>query len=166
MNETFRPRSNFAWAGSAYVLIILFGANSILVGSNAMQTIIELAVCAILSAAVYAIWIKPKLVIGGDSIEVVNPLRSQVIRYSEVLELETKWALSIIHTQGKTTVWVAPASGKQRWIADKKFGWYSSGLAFTESKGSHGGEVSMSESLDSLSGQAAHMIRERIKRSH
>jgi hypothetical protein len=164
MNETFRPRSNFAWAGSAYVLIILFGVNSIVVGTNAIQTVFELIVCAIFGVVVYGIWIKPKMVLGAEAIEVVNPLRTHTISYKDVLELETKWALSIIHTGGKTTVWVAPASGKQRWIADKKFGWYSSGLAV--SRGNQGGEGSMSSSLDSLSGQAAFTIRERIKRKH
>jgi hypothetical protein len=164
MNETFRPRSNFAWAGSAYVLIILFGVNSIVVGTNAIQTVFELIVCVIFGIVVYGIWIKPKMVLGAESIEVVNPLRTHTISYEDVLELDTKWALSIIHTEGKTTVWVAPASGKQRWIAEKKFGWYSSGLAV--SQGNHGGEESMSSSLDSLSGQAAFTIRERIKRRH
>lgn len=166
MNETFRPRSNFAWAGCAYVLIVLFSANSILVGTNALQSILEIIFSAVLGIIVYGIWIRPKMVLGAESIEVVNPTRSQIIPYSEVLELETKWALSIIHAAGKTTVWVAPASGKQRWIADKKFGWYTSGVASTENKAGTGGEISMSASLDSLSGQAAYMIRERIKRSH
>jgi hypothetical protein len=164
MNETFRPRSNFAWAGSAYVLIILFGANSILVGTNAMQTIVELGLCAFLSMAVYASWIKPKLVIGADSVEVVNPLGTEVIAYSDIQDLETKWTLTIIHTSGKTRVWVAPASGKQRWIAEKKFGFYSDGLSSNERH--NGGEETMSSSLDSLSGQAAYLIRERIKRAH
>jgi hypothetical protein len=164
MNETFRPRSNFVWAGCAYVLIILFGANSILVGANALQSILEIIFCFVLGVIVYGIWIKPKMVLGVESIEVVNPLRTQIIRYTEVLELETKWALSIIHTEGRTTVWVAPASGKQRWIADKKFGWYSSGLTVSQSR--QEGEESMSSSLDSLSGQAAYIIRERIKREH
>jgi len=87
-----------------------------------------------------------------------------LIAYSDVLELETKWSLAIIHSRGTTRVWVAPASGKQRWVAEKKFGWYTSGLASAESK--HGGEETMSASLDSLSGQAAYMIRERMKRAH
>jgi hypothetical protein len=166
MNETFRPRSNFVWAGCAYALIVLFGANSIIVGTNALQSIFEIIFCAVLAVIVYGIWIKPKMVLGVESIEVVNPLRSQSVRYTEILELETKWALSIIHTDGKTTVWVAPASGKQRWIADKKFGWYTSGVASTDNKAGSGGEISMSASLDSLSGQAAYLIREQIKRSH
>jgi hypothetical protein len=99
-----------------------------------------------------------------DVIEVVNPLRTELIAYSDVLELETKWSLAIIHSRGTTRVWVAPASGKQRWVAEKKFGWYTSGLASAESK--HRGEETMSASLDSLSGQAAYMIRERMKRAH
>jgi hypothetical protein len=164
MNETFRPKSNFAWAGSAYVLIILFGANSVLVGTNVMQTIVELGLCAILSVVVYAFWIKPKLVIGVEAVQVFNPLRTEVIPYKDVVELETKWALTIIHAAGKTRVWVAPASGKQRWIAEKKFGFYSGGLSSNERFG--GGEGTMSASLDSLSGQAAYMIRERMKRTH
>ena len=36
--------------------------------------------------------------------EVVNPLRTELIAYKDVLELETQWALTIIHTGGKTTV--------------------------------------------------------------
>jgi hypothetical protein len=99
-----------------------------------------------------------------DVIEVVNPFRTESISYKDVLDLETKWSLAIVHSRGKTKVWVAPATGKQRWIAEKKFGWYGGGLPLSESKST--GMESMSASLDSVSGQAAFLIRERIKRSH
>ena len=146
------------------VLITLFGINSFWVGTNAAQTIFELLLCFIFGGAVYLIWIRPKLVLRDDVIEVINPLSSKVIAYREVLDLETKWSLAIIHPGGKTRVWVAPATGKQRWIAEKKFGWYGGGLPLSESKGS--GMESMSSSLDSVSGQAAYLIRERMKRAH
>jgi hypothetical protein len=164
MNETFRPRSNFAWAGTSYVLIALFAANTLLVVGDNIQIIRDLVLCAILSVLVYIFWIKPKLVLGVDKIEVVNPLRTELIAYSDVLDLETKWSLAIIHTRGKSRVWVAPASGKQRWVADKKFGWFGGSVPLTDSRSA--GMESMSASLDSLSGQAAYMIRERIKRLH
>ena len=164
MNETFRPRSNFAWAGTSYVLIALFAANTLWVVGDNIQIIRELVLCAILSALVYIFWIKPKLVLGVDKIEVVNPLRTELIAYADILELETKWSLAIIHTRGKSRVWVAPASGKQRWVADKKFGWFGGSVPLTDSKSA--GMETMSASLDSLSGQAAYMIRERIKRLH
>ena len=164
MDETFRPRSNVAWAGTSVVLIALFGANSLWVSESANQMIFELALCAALIALVYIFWLRPKLVLRSDVIEIVNPLRTELIAYTDILDLETKWSLAIIHTHGKSRVWVAPASGKQRWVADKKFGWFGGNVPLTDSK--NAGMESMSASLDSLSGQAAYMIRERIKRLH
>jgi hypothetical protein len=108
--------------------------------------------------------LRPKLVLRSDVIEIVNPLRTELIAYTDVLDLETKWSLAIIHTRGKSRVWVAPASGKQRWVADKKFGWFGGSVPLTDSKSA--GMETMSASLDSLSGQAAYMIRERMKRLH
>lgn len=104
------------------------------------------------------------MVLRDDVIEVVNPLHTVLIPYRDVLDFETKWALKIVHSRGKTIVWVAPASGKRRWIGDKTFGWYGSNVPFSES-----GQIeteAMSESLNSFSGQAAYMIRERMKRLH
>lgn len=164
MNETFRPRSNFAWAGTSYVLIALFAANSLWVVDDNIQIMRDLVLCTILSFFVYIFWIKPKLLLGVDAVEVVNPFRSELISYRDVLDLETKWCLCIVHTGGKCRVWVAPASGKQRWVAEKKFGWISGNVPSSDSRSD--AMESMSASLDSLSGQAAYMIRERIKRSH
>lgn len=146
------------------MLITLFAVNGLMLNTNMRQTFTELLFCAFLTFLTYLIWVKPKLVLKVDTVEVVNPLRTDLISYSDILDLETKWSLAILHTGGKTRVWVAPATGKQRWVADKKFGWYSSGLTSTERN--YGGEENMSASLDSLSGQAAYMIRERIKRAH
>jgi len=164
MNETFRPRSNFVWAGVSLVLILLFAVNSVLVATSATQNIVEFAISLILAATAYLIWIKPKLVLKGDHIEVVNPLSTVVIPYADVIELNTKWSLTITHSRGKTKVWVAPAGGKQRWIADTKFGWITSGAPVTQSKGIE--MESMSASMHSFSGQAAYMIQERIRRIH
>jgi hypothetical protein len=164
MAETFRPKSNFVWAGISFLLLLLFAANSILILKNPTQRNIELLGCIVLGGFAYLIWIKPKLLLGDNEILVVNPWGSETIAYSDVIELETKWALKIVHARGKTRVWVAPASGKRRWIADTKFGFYGSSMPLSKSNSTDSG--TMSESLDSLSGQAAYMIRERIKRLH
>jgi hypothetical protein len=164
MNETFRPKSNFAWAITSYILISLFVINSFWVVSDNLQIVRDLAIGTILGFLVYIFWIRPKLVLKADFIEVINPLRTVLIAYSDVLDLETKWSLAIVHSGGKTRVWVAPATGKQRWIAEKKFGWYGGGGPLSQSKSA--GTESMSASLDSVSGQAAFLIRERIKRNH
>ena len=164
MNETFRPRSNFAWAATSYILIALFAVNSLWVVEDNIQIIRDLFVCTVLSVLVYFFWIKPKLILRADVIEVVNPFRTELVAYSDVIDLETKWSLAIVHTHGRTRVWVAPASGKQRWVAEKKFGW--TGGNFITNRPQSDGMESMSASLDSLSGQAAYMIRERVKRLH
>lgn len=164
MHKTFRPRINFVYAGFAIVLLALFAANSFLVVTNTLQIVFEIVFCFVLGGLTFLVWIKPKIVLRDDVIEVVNPLRTDVIPYREVQDLETKWALTIIHSRGKTRVWVAPASGKRRWIANKTFGWYGSSVPLSESRPSD--SEAMSESLDSLSGQAAYMIRERMKRLH
>jgi hypothetical protein len=104
------------------------------------------------------------MVLQESHIEVVNPLNTVLIPYTDVIELNTKWTLAITHSRGTTKVWVAPAGGKQRWIADKKFGWLSSDIPLSQSRGIE--MESMSSSLYSFSGQAAYMIQERIKRTH
>ena len=164
MNEVFRPRSNYIWASISFTLLSLFAANSVMVNTSAGQTFLEIVSFIILGGFTYLLWIRPKLVLRSEFIEVVNPLRTEIIPYSEVVELDTKWALTIIHNRGKTRVWVAPASGKRKWIADNTFRWYGSNVPLSDSR--NPASENMSASLDSLSGQAAYMIRERIKRGH
>jgi hypothetical protein len=143
-------------------LILLFATNSVLVNTSRVQTVIELIVCCSLSILIYAIWIRPKLVLNDAEITVVNPFRTETIACHEVQGLETKWALTIVHDRGRTRVWVAPATGKRRWITDKTFGWYAHGIPGSATSSSD--SQSMSESLASSSGQAAYMIREHLKR--
>ena len=132
--------------------------------TSSFQTFFELFGCLALAGLTYLLWIRPKLVLRDDGVEVINPLSWVFIPYKEIVELDTKWALTIIHQRGKTRVWVAPASGKRKWIADRTFGWYGSNVPLSDAR--YTGAESMSASLDSLSGQAAYMIRERMKRSH
>ena len=164
MDQIFRPKYNFLLAGVSYVLIFLFAANGFYVITSPLQTIIELGLCIALGVLTYVMWIRPKLMLMDDSISVVNPFKTELIPYSDIIELETKWTLAIIHRRGKTRVWVAPISGKRRWIADTTFGWYARGIPL--SKTTQRDSQSMSESVNSLSGQAAYMIRERMKRIH
>jgi len=164
VSKTFRPKGNLVLAGVSYVLILLFAANGFYVVSKPLQTVLELVLCVCLGFITHVMWVRPKLVLQSDAIEVVNPLKTVLIPYSEVIDLETKWALAIIHQHGKTRVWVAPTSGKRRWIADTTFRWYGRGIPLSETT-RHGSE-SMSESINSLSGQAAYLIRQQIKKLH
>ena len=164
METVFRPRSNYFWAGVSFMLIFFFAINTILTITNTVQIIFELLLCVTFSVFTYLIWIKPKLVFLQEYLVVVNPIRRETIAYAEVLELETKWSLRIIHSRGAIRVWVAPASGKRQWIADKRLGFIGSRIPLSPTKTIDTG--TMSGSLNSFSGQAAYLIRERIKRLH
>lgn len=164
MSETFRPRSNLVWAGISILLISLFATNSFVVNTNPVQIVMEVLICLALVGVCFVIWIRPKLIFRDEVLEVINPLKTEVIPYDDVVELQTQWALRIVHTGGKTTVWVAPASGKRKWIAEQRFGMYGSHVPLSQS--THNTAETMSGGLDSFSGQAAYMIRERIKRRH
>lgn len=164
MNDTFRPRSNFVWAGVSFVLLALFMANSVLVLGFSSQTFVEVIVSCLLGSISYLFWIRPKMMLNTEGVLVVNPITTTLIPYSDILSMETKWALTIVHKKGKTRVWVAPASGKRRWIADETFGMFGRGILTAENKSKE--STVMSESLDSLSGQAAYLIREKLKRLH
>jgi hypothetical protein len=145
-------------------LLSLFAANSVIVNESVGQTVLEILFFIILGGFTYLLWIRPNLILRDEFIEVINPLRKEIIPYSEVVDLDTKWALTIIHKRGKTRVWVAPASGKRKWIAENTFRWYGSNVPLSDARNT--GSENMSASLDSLSGQAAYMIRERMKREH
>jgi len=80
------------------------------------------------------------------------------------LELETKWTLLIHHTNGATRVWVAPANGKQRWIAESARRWKFNRVE--TSQVDNGSFTTISESLESDSGVAAALIRERLQDLH
>lgn len=164
MAETFRPRINFLWASFALALIALFLINSLAVEKRGAHTVIEIIVSVVLGYLTYLLWVRPKLVLHESVIEVINPLSKESIDYRDVISLETKWALTIVHRGGRTQVWVAPATGKRRWIADKTFGWNSSRIPLSREVSND--TETMSASLISASGQAAYMIRERIKRLH
>lgn len=164
MNDSFRPKSNFVWAGVSFALLVLFVANGFLVVGFNAQTIVELLISCVLGSISYLFWIKPKMMLNTDGVVVVNPITTTLIPYGDILSLETKWTLTIIHKRGKTRVWVAPASGKRRWIANETFGMFGRGILTADNKNKE--STVMSESLDSLSGQAAYLIREKMKRLH
>jgi hypothetical protein len=91
----------------------------------------------------------------------VNPLRTKVIRYSEIIDLKTKWTLQIELENGSVQVWVAPANGKNRWIGESTLRWRNKRIPLTQFENFV--ETPMSQSIHSDSGLAASLIRERMK---
>jgi hypothetical protein len=166
MNDesTFRPKSNLVWGGCAVFLDVLFLVQVLIYPTKQDNVLVAALVCAAVGVLSYLIWFKPKLVFNTEEVVVVNPFRTEAIKYSDITQLDTKWALLIHHAGKQTRVWVAPANGKQRWIADSTNRWGTSKMPRSDRAT---GEASpASASLNSDSGIAAELLRQRINASH
>jgi hypothetical protein len=146
------------------LLAALFAANSLMTQSEPLVVMVELVVGLAAALCAYALWVRPKIIFEASLLIVVNPLTSVTILYSDILELNTKWALRIFHKGGATTAWVAPAGGKRRWIANETLKSYGSAIPLSGDKTKE--SEASSSSLNSLSGQAAYTIKEFMKRRH
>jgi hypothetical protein len=157
----FRPKSNFFWGILALALDALFVLQSALYPG---ATWLDFTIGAIVAAAASLCWIRPKLILRETDLVVVNPIRKVAIQYVDILELNTKWSLQIIHRNGKVRVWVAPASGKRRWISESTSRWLSDRLPTSSGRTTE--VTSMSNSYLSDSGAAAILIQNKIDQLH
>jgi hypothetical protein len=162
--QVFRPKGNLGWAAFAAVLDIMFLVQAIAYPGAGSVLALDLAVAVTLGVVAYLLWVRPKLVLRETDLVVVNPTRRVVIAYRDITELETKWALLVHHTGGKTRVFVAPANGKQRWVGDSVQRW--SFGKFLQQEKTQSEFTSISQSTSSDSGIAYQLIRERIKDLH
>jgi hypothetical protein len=160
-NETFKPKSDFVWGAIGMLFATLYLIQAIVYPTgNWFEFILGFAV----AATVYLLWFRPRLVLRETDLIVVNPLSSHTIPYLDIIELETRWTLRIGHRNGITRVWVAPASGKQRWIADSTTRWSSDRLPTNQAKTVEFTSISKSHFSDS--GAAALLIQQRLDSVH
>ena len=160
----FRPKSNLVWAGVAIALDALFLAQAIFYPSAGENLVLDGVVALVLAVASYLLWIRPKVIFNPESLKVVNPFGSHVVSYRDIVELNTKWSLTIHHSTKSIRVWVAPTGGKFRWISDSTLRWNNSKLPKTEAR--LGEVVPVSETTNSDSGLLAQLIRARIDGKH
>ena len=161
---TYRPKGNIVWGSVALLLVGLDLTQAIFYATKDQNVWVDVLVAIAVALAAFAIWLRPKLVLHAEHMVVVNPIRTKTIAYRDIRELDTKWTLQVHHVGGSTRVWVAPANGKFRWIAESNQGRLSKKLPIIETNLVD--VTSMSASHKSDSGVAAALIRERIEASH
>ena len=164
--EIYRPKGNLAWGFSALALDLLFVVQAVFYANSGDNVFFDLALAALVAAAAYLIWLRPRLLLQSDHVVVVNPFKTEVIEYRSITAIETKWALLLKHSEKTTRVWVAPANGKTRWITDSNQNWRFRKLAKTKARTNLVEVTSMSASQNSDSGVAARLIQERIDSLH
>lgn len=103
--QVFRPVSNILLAATALLLIGLMIVSSWFDGQGLLRAIFWGGAAAV---ATWLVFIRPKLVIHEDRIEVVNPIRSAVLGFGAIDSVNSRYFLTIEAGSLKLKAWVAP----------------------------------------------------------
>lgn len=107
----FRPSSNFVYAGLAWFLLAgLLWADSVNATSERIAANVLLGTG--LAYGVYLLFVRPRVVVFDDGIEIRNPVSSHTIGWQDVELIDSKYTMSV-RVDGKTIhAWAAPAPGR------------------------------------------------------
>lgn len=154
--ETYRPRANLIFAGFGVVLCGLFTWSSFY-QSSATSEFTSALVALFVLICIYIFLIRPKISFGDEGVVITNPFEEITVGWADVVQLDTRWALSIETKEFTVSSWAATASGRHR----------GRSIHHTEIKGldiQFGESIRKSDSPHSDSGAAAFRARVRLKR--
>ena len=150
----FRPRSAIILAAFAGFMILLFLVQVVFFSDRIELSSIAFGI--LLATTVWLLLVRPKLEVFDEGINIVNPLFQAIVPLREIETIDTRYALTIFTRGKKISVFVAPAPGR----------WHARSVRASELKGlelNAGDVISPGDSPRSLSGQAAQIIKLRIK---
>lgn len=105
----FKPRSAKWFAGITWALVAMgFISAGVTDGVDGILTAWPLLLVAYIGW--WAFWY-PSVQIGDDGVTLRNLLRSISVPWSALINVDTKFALTLITTRGRFTAWAAPAPG-------------------------------------------------------
>lgn len=150
----FRPKSSLILAATAGAMILLFLVQVIFFSERIELSSIAFGV--LLATSVWLLLVRPKLEVFDEGINIVNPLLTATVPMREIDTIDTRYALTIFTRGKKISVFAAPAPGR----------WHTRSVRASELKGlelNAGNIISPGDSPRSHSGQAAQIIKLRIK---
>lgn len=150
----FRPRSALILAAAAGAMILLFLIQVIFYSDRIEFSSIAFGI--LLATTVWLLLVRPKLEVFDEGIKIVNPLITAIVPLREIDMVDTRFALTVFTRGKKISVFVAPAPGR----------WHARSVRAGELKGlelNAGDVISPGDSPRSHSGQAAQIIKLRIK---
>ena len=153
--EVFRPRARFAIAAVLILQSVLLAWQISSIGGN-LSGLQASAAFVTASAAIWLLFIRPKIVFFDEGLTIVNPLTKVTIPWSSVDEINSQLAFSIKVGGKKISAWAAPAPGRQ----------HSRTLHSSEFKGlglEAGGAMRLSDSPRSDAGVASFIARSRLE---
>lgn len=109
--ETFRPTFGRGMAGAVIGLCVFAALGVVPEGRDAMFDVWP--GLGLVGVTAWTCYWHPKVVVTDGGIEVVNPLRTFDLPWSAVVDIETKWALTVRTSAGTIRAWAAPSPGRQ-----------------------------------------------------
>lgn len=153
--EFFRPRSSLVMAGIVYLVLAIMMIQTLFVSS--LHGILSTAAWSTFVASItYLVLHRPSIEIFDEGIVLTNPLLTHQFGWSDVEEIETKYAFSI-ESRGRTIYsFAAPAPGR----------YHARTVHETELRGmkiADTGTIRPGDSPRSHSGVAAYLARTRLE---
>ncbi len=153
--ETVNSRFNRVLASGIWIISAIIAVSLFFVDrSSQLAYLVPLAFVNVLVWE--GLW-RPLLVITDDGVEITNPFRSIRIPWDALVNVDTKFALTLFVPGRKFEVWIAPSPGRS-------FGYRSAILADREIRRTSphsSGTVRPGDLVTSESGAAASLVRSR-----
>lgn len=153
--ETFRPRTSLIFAGIGTALCGLFIWSSFYQGGVTGEVTSTL-VALFVAICIYIFLVRPRVVFSDEGIVIINPIDEFTIGWADVIQMDTRWALSIETQLFTVSSWAGASTGRPR-----------RNIHYEDVKGLNieiDGAMRVSDSPYSDSGAAAYRAKIRLKR--
>jgi hypothetical protein len=108
---SFRPRSSPWFTTAGWVVLAGVGAAR----WDVDGTVAVLRSLPWLAGLGYLAWLlfwRPRVNVRVDAVEVVNPLRTIVVPWAALIDVSTKFSLTLVTPKGTFSAWAAPGPGR------------------------------------------------------
>ncbi|WP_285725935.1 PH domain-containing protein [Psychromicrobium xiongbiense] len=110
-DQHFRPRNGkilgvVLWVVAAAGLIV-----PLITRFSLTDVLLALPIVGLLAFCGYWLFWYPEVVVGSDSVTLVNPVRTIEVPWEALITVDTKFALTLVTPVGRFSAWAAPAPG-------------------------------------------------------
>jgi hypothetical protein len=113
LSSDIRLISRFSRALSVLVIAVcVLGEAGLVFYGHPLTIVHGLAPIALVGYGAYVLFWVPLLVVGPAQLVIVNPARTYEISWPAILDIQTKWGLTLVTPMGKVNAWASPAQNR------------------------------------------------------
>lgn len=155
--QTFRATTNRVIAVAGWVAASLGAATTVALAATGRPTrLLDLLPLALLALLAWELFWRPRVVVDDEGVELVDLFRTNRIPWSTIIDVQTRWALTIVTPRRRYRASAAPAPGARSRPRTGRDGLHPG-------VGRDGG-IQVSGAIGTDSGDAAAIVRDRWRR--